>query len=201
MLFKRCPDCNIEKAISDFGKNLALSDGLQFYCKACCSRRGAATYRRQRARMGRTVREKREVPEGHKYCPACKSIKPHDDWHRSRRTRDGLASQCKSCRKVSSRRDHLKRTFGITEEERAAILKRQGGVCAICGTPDPEHLDHDHATGKIRGILCNRCNMGLGLFSDDPVRLQSAINYLRGLRVEVFDPPPFPIEYTFRHAA
>lgn len=64
-----------------------------------------------------------------------------------------------------------------------ALLARQGGKCAICGTDRPGgrgtfHVDHDHATGKVRALLCNACNTGLGAFRDDPVRLRAAADYL-----------------------
>ncbi|WP_343898542.1 endonuclease VII domain-containing protein [Micromonospora gifhornensis] len=57
---------------------------------------------------------------------------------------------------------------------------RAGWVCGVCGDPDPEHVDHDHATGWVRGILCFNCNGGLGQFRDSPTRLARAITYLRG---------------------
>ena len=65
------------------------------------------------------------------------------------------------------------------------MLAKQNGQCAICATTDPgcghKHfcVDHDHKTGEVRGLLCMRCNKGLGLFKDDPVITQLATNYLR----------------------
>lgn len=85
------------------------------------------------------------------------------------------------------------RKYGITLEQRDDLLKKQGGGCAICQTQDPGEkgwaLDHDHACcsstenertcGKcVRGVLCNRCNLALGLFDDDLERLRKAIRYL-----------------------
>jgi hypothetical protein len=55
---------------------------------------------------------------------------------------------------------------------------RQDGVCAICGRPNPEHVDHDHETGAVRGILCFNCNGGLGQFRDSIDALLSAASYL-----------------------
>jgi hypothetical protein len=181
-MFKVCPDCRVSKPTSEFGKNATLHDGLQFYCKACCSRRSAEVYRRKRARMGKSVRERREVPVGHKYCPDCQQVKPHAEWYTNRRARDGFASYCKRCDAVRNRESYLRRTFGLTEEELQARVTAQGGVCAICRDAEPQHIDHDHKTGRVRGVLCGPCNMGLGLFADNVDRLQAAIDYLDATR-------------------
>jgi len=78
----------------------------------------------------------------------------------------------------------LRRHFGITPEDVISMLERQGGRCAICLTQTPGgkgtfHVDHDHRTGRVRGLLCRKCNIGLGCFKDDWARLQSAVSYLR----------------------
>jgi peptide methionine sulfoxide reductase MsrB len=71
---------------------------------------------------------------------------------------------------------------GFTPEEFNTKLEEQGGVCAICGTDNPGKLDfcadHDHANGTKRGVLCRKCNSGLGHFNDDPEIISKAINYL-----------------------
>jgi Recombination endonuclease VII/NUMOD3 motif len=77
--------------------------------------------------------------------------------------------------------------LGIRRDEVSSfILKRHSGKCEICGRlPEGKgpakslHFDHDHKTLKIRGMLCTKCNTGLGLFNDDLVLLQFAIDYLR----------------------
>ncbi|WP_234040356.1 endonuclease VII domain-containing protein [Micromonospora coerulea] len=74
----------------------------------------------------------------------------------------------------------MRRRYGIGEKEFQELLAEQGGVCAICDGEDPQHLDHDHRTGWVRGILCFNCNGGLGQFRDSPARLARAITYLRG---------------------
>jgi hypothetical protein len=182
-LFKRCPDCRLEKPVTEFGQNRKLPDGLQFYCKVCISRRSAEVYRRKRERMGKTVRERVAVPPGHKYCRRCDTIKPFAEWHRNARQSDGLSGYCKACRGELSRLRHLRKNFGLTPELLATMIESQGGTCAICPGP-PQHIDHDHTTGKVRGVLCGPCNMGLGQFDDDPARLTAASRYLRRYRMQ-----------------
>lgn len=91
---------------------------------------------------------------------------------------------------IRHRQNHLLRTYGISEEEYSLLLSQQKGVCKIClqpgtgptvrGASSNLCVDHDHATGKIRGLLCRECNAGLGKFKDDVERLRNAANYLNG---------------------
>lgn len=77
----------------------------------------------------------------------------------------------------------LMRLYGLSVEDYLTLLSKQGGVCAICGVaPTTRKLavDHNHDTGKNRGLLCDNCNNGLGRFKDDPTRLRSAASYLGG---------------------
>jgi hypothetical protein len=78
---------------------------------------------------------------------------------------------------------------GLTVEDYDWMLKEQGGVCKICKATKPGEasgktrvwsVDHCHETGKVRGLLCHRCNLGLGLFRDRPDLLVAAIEYLKG---------------------
>lgn len=81
---------------------------------------------------------------------------------------------------------NLKRLYGIGVAEYEAMFTSQGGVCAICGNPPSGngsrqvhlHVDHDHSSGKIRQLLCHKCNMGLGAFGDDVDLLRAAVEYL-----------------------
>lgn len=80
------------------------------------------------------------------------------------------------------KRAKLKMRYGITFGERDALIKEQGHKCAICGGGPGHkgwHVDHCHRSGRVRGILCFKCNTGLGNFRDNEAFLQSAINYLR----------------------
>jgi hypothetical protein len=70
-------------------------------------------------------------------------------------------------------------TYGITLEQRNEMIEAQDNKCLICSDElNVPHVDHCHETKHVRGILCARCNMGLGYFKDDPQRLASAITYL-----------------------
>jgi|ERR1019366_396774 hypothetical protein len=85
--------------------------------------------------------------------------------------------------KVTARATVLKRKYGITFDDYNAILAAQGGLCAICGTDKPGgmgafHVDHDHKTNELRGLLCNNCNIGLGYFHDNTATFHSVIRYL-----------------------
>lgn len=85
-------------------------------------------------------------------------------------------------------RSHLKRSYGLTLEEFDVMLTTQGGRCALCDGLFTElaprrnrqtiHVDHDHATGKVRGLLCVNCNLGIGYFGESVAKLQRAIRYL-----------------------
>ncbi len=77
----------------------------------------------------------------------------------------------------------LARKYGISVARFEEMLSEQGGLCAICGTNRPGgnnwHVDHCHVTGAVRGILCVRCNAGLGYFRESVSVLESAIAYLK----------------------
>lgn len=77
----------------------------------------------------------------------------------------------------------LKRQYGISLQDYDNLLKRQNGNCAICGIPHSDpwnilHVDHDHETGDIRGLLCGTCNSALGLFCESVETMRAAIKYL-----------------------
>jgi len=77
---------------------------------------------------------------------------------------------------------HLYRNYGITWDEREAMIVCQGSVCAVCGSAEWGHMgplvDHDHKTGEVRGIVCHKCNIGIGLIGDNLERAKSVVDYL-----------------------
>jgi hypothetical protein len=86
--------------------------------------------------------------------------------------------------KKNGRKGHIKRNYGMTDDDYNSLLNAQDGRCAICKTHQSEfgrmlHIDHDHITGKVRGLLCFRCNSGLGFFRDNCTALLQAVSYLK----------------------
>ncbi|MEU5889381.1 endonuclease VII domain-containing protein [Streptomyces sp. NPDC047461] len=174
---KRCPRCKEDKPRAAFASNKSMRDGLQVYRRECAS----AYHQARQVAKGRNVRPRVEVPPGHKYRRTCGEIKPHSEWTRNRSASDGLATLCKSCKAIKGRAGHLKRHYGITEAERDELIASQGGVCCICLAASPEHVDHCHETGRVRGVLCFSCNAALGQFKDRPDVIRRAATYVEGI--------------------
>ncbi len=182
---RTCPACDQTLPLSAFGRNRALPDGLSFYCLACNRRRYREWYRESRLAQGKHVRSPGPVPPGHRWCPTCRSPVAHEDFSRNAATVSGFGSECRACRRQKQNEAYFVRRYGLTRSQVEALRTSQGGHCALCGDTDAAHLDHDHAAGRIRALLCGRCNLGLGLFLDDPGRLHAAIRYLEKHRQSV----------------
>jgi hypothetical protein len=151
--------------------------------------RSKASYRKRKAARGEAVREPRVAPDGHAWCCDCQSLKPLSEFPRNRSGRNGYASYCKPCHNARGResRDrlygggreyHLRARYGIGQAEVDRMLVAQRGRCAGCGKPNPEHVDHDHATNEVRGLLCFNCNQALGNVRDRAQVLESLADYL-----------------------
>jgi hypothetical protein len=133
------------------------------------------------------------MEKGLSYCPKCNETKDINEFFKDIHTAFGIAIYCKKCsserkklrykRHKSEHQDYrLKKDFGITLQEYNELFEKQGQRCCICGKENKSGkrfpVDHCHTTLKIRGILCDQCNNGLGLFYDNPTFLESAIKYL-----------------------
>jgi len=98
--------------------------------------------------------------------------KQRRDWARSHKR--------KPQNPVSKKKSHLKLRYDLTIERHDAMLTEQDNKCAICLEPfGVPHVDHDHLTGKVRGLLCKGCNSAIGNLKDDPVIVDRASEYLR----------------------
>lgn len=134
-----------------------------------------------------------EVRDGRAYlrsqCRDCQHAQ-HRAWYR----RQGLAYHSQYRKRkpaeyaAASRRHRLRKVFGMTERDYATRLAVQGGGCAICGVLPKVGkkrfpVDHDHASGQVRGILCSSCNTAIGLFNDDTDRMRAAALYVTRTRL------------------
>lgn len=133
----------------------------------------------------------------HKVCLECSIEKPISEFYLNNKPEHSKGRswnpRCKPCflekqRKeynpVARRNSKLKSAYGITLEDYEQMLFLQNGLCAICKTNTPNgkdsvfHVDHNHNTGKVRGLLCHSCNVGIGSLKEDINTLKSAIKYL-----------------------
>lgn len=141
-----------------------------------------------------------KLPEGFKYCRGCGLPLSLDSFAPNRGvrpTKDGRQSRCRKCQselamkwnrehpdrfKRNARASRLRRKYGLSVETYDALLLKQEGKCPIClrDLDGRLHVDHDHQTGRVRGIVHGHCNTRLGAFGDSVEQLQRAINYLSG---------------------
>lgn len=115
---------------------------------------------------GRITLRHDDAPEGMRTCTRCRVVQPLLSFVRNRQVKGGIGYYCRPCLiarcKVSK--------YGISAPTKTS--------CEVCGSTKKLCIDHDHATGKVRGTLCDACNKVLGLMNDDPARLRAAATYL-----------------------
>ncbi len=131
-----------------------------------------------------------------KRCPRCGDTKPLSQFSRDRTTRSGYGCYCRPCNYAKNKNLlgseyyrryrkgwELKHRYGLSVGEYREMASQQGSRCAICRQEaDPLVVDHDHATGKVRALLCHKCNRLLGFVNDDPAWLRAALDYLSSHR-------------------
>lgn len=178
--WKECPDCQQIKNSEEFGRNQKRPDGLAFYCKSCLRNRSTDGYRKRRRASGYSLRHDRgPTPTGHRFCSGCQDFVSLDDWFTNKASKSGLSSYCKTCMRAKGAESYLRRKYGLSGEQLQQLRVDQDQRCAICRKGPPEHIDHDHETGLVRGLLCFNCNAGLGQFKDRPDVLAAANLYLQ----------------------
>jgi hypothetical protein len=157
---KRCKKCGASKLLDEFYRAVGMADGYRSECKECHRDARKRWYQANREQSIASVKQWQQVNAEH--------MRTYRREYRKRR-------------QAEDREAHLRRTFGITSADYEALLARQNGGCAICGRPPKKaalHVDHDHETGVIRGLLCVGCNNALGQFHDDFELLQRAADYV-----------------------
>ena len=129
-------------------------------------------------------------------CTHCKIDKPEKDYYirKNRPNGKGRLSECKECMKSRVMNRYNKdpdlvndkraaKLYGITLEQVQEMREQSGGVCGICNREGKHHhkrlvIDHDHKTGKVRGLICSSCNSMIGWCGEDTQTLQNLIEYL-----------------------
>lgn len=144
-----------------------------------------------------------------KVCTVCKQLKSLGAFYNRKASEDGKAYRCKVCdnlavgefrklhedrHRAAQRARNRKHKYGLSELDYQLLIEKQNNKCAICfvelqqnattkHTPETLCIDHCHETGVVRGLLCAKCNKGLGLFNDDPVLLLTAIDYIANAEI------------------
>ena len=172
-----CTRCKVEKSESEFYEHRSKGR-LQHWCKQCFSEHKAAKYAEDpRKALDRQRARRLADPERFRFLEKQRR-EANPERYREMQRRWYHANLEKA--RATRRRSALK-ARGLDQESFDRLLLAQGMGCAICGKGRGIALlcvDHDHDTDQVRGILCRDCNSALGLFKDDPWRVQQAADYL-----------------------
>lgn len=115
-----------------------------------------------------------------KQCGVCRLVKPEEKFYK-RPDRKARSYRCNDCALEAARRNRFRQRYGLSPEGYKVLLDAQQGCCATCGGTNAGKqldVDHDHVTGKVRGLLCRRCNLALGHAQDSPEVLRRLTEYL-----------------------
>ena len=176
---KTCRKCDSEKSPDDFYRDATAKDGRHTLCKSC---HNAAAKRWVRANP-----EKRREYKKTDYARHGDAVRARNKrWYERNRESVAFRTSRNAKQNAPAVRDaRFRREYGISLAEVEAMREAQGGVCAICRSPQRAGkkglcVDHCHTTGRVRGLLCHKCNRGIGLFGDAPANFRAAITYLGG---------------------
>jgi len=205
---KICPGCQTEKPFDQFYERRDRPNGISLYCKECERRRARETQARYKAQPKPNISGTMKTCPGcstekpieefyksnatrdgyHSYCKTC-MYESHDKHRKANRPKFAEISRQWRAKNRERSRDHfLKKNYGLPLGSYEQMLKAQDGKCALCGRSDSGskrerfHVDHDHVTGTIGGLLCHNCNVGIGHFNHDENILQAAIDYVSRTR-------------------
>lgn len=168
---KTCNGCKLTKEISEFDKDRGKKDGLRTICYVCTSERRKATYYQDVEVSRKRMRDYR-----------LKDIESHRSKAREYywKNRVKIRARHREAGYRVSRNSTIKCKYGITEDQFQKLVVLQQNKCAICLQPAEGvlRIDHDHNTENLRGLLCHKCNVALGLFSDNPEIIRRAAFYI-----------------------
>lgn len=168
---KECTKCKKVLSLNNFHKDKNKPSGVHSQCKAC----------KNSIQFLRKSNINNEVIISEKVCSSCKEEKKVQQFDKEKANIDGLKYTCKDCNYFSS----ILRKYNLSKNEYLDILNKQDNKCAICSSNNTNnrlikrfHVDHNHHTGKVRGLLCDSCNRALGLFKDSKENLIKALEYI-----------------------
>jgi hypothetical protein len=171
---KQCNKCKNVKSEEDFYMKLGRRAAT---CKDC-HKQARRTYYAENMKV-------EIVPGGH---PCAECGEPCPKRKIGGPARKYCSRPCAAAGNAKSyperQRGYILSRYGITQADYARMIVEQGNRCAVCFTTNPAsksgtwHVDHCHKSGRVRGLLCARCNIGLGQFQDDPIRLRAAAIYI-----------------------
>lgn len=156
---KVCCRCKVEKDINMFHAMSRAYDGRQAKCIECASK-ALKSRKFPKLKIDST-------------CSLCKRKLPHSDFHACSVNKNGIASNCKVCERL--------RKYNLSLDEFTKLVIQQDKKCLICKKERKLVVDHDHKTGKIRGLLCYGCNGMLGTFEHDIEVFNRIKKYLYGI--------------------
>ncbi len=167
-----------------FGKNKNQKDGVDFRCKTCRSE-ASAKYRAEHPGKNKTAVEKwkKENLEWTKTYSR-QYYEANIAYHQDRYAADPEASKKRTKQWQKDNPEavaHIRRQtrYGLSRQQYVQMVEEANGVCKLCGEkPKRLVVDHNHATGKVRGLICDFCNKGLGLMKDDIETILKAAEYL-----------------------
>ena len=186
---KTCSRCNKEKDIIEFAHDAGRKDGYKYWCKECMNEYGKIYYQNNKERKAQKCREYRNKNKDriNAYVREYRAKNANKTFIKQQRdyikTRDARHEHYELRKQLIRDRNMVKK-YGINMAQRNEIITSQNYRCAICGellnNDRRTHIDHDHKTGKVRGVLCTYCNTGIGMFKDNTDKLRKAILYLEG---------------------
>lgn len=170
MTEKMCTECRISKPLEEFYPDSRRRDGCASKCAECANRIRVEHYEKmdKEELVAWQLRKRQAARE--KYRDNKEEILEKQSWQ------------------------NLFKKYGLTKEQYEALLELQNGVCAICGRAQEDSItlrrlgvDHCHKTGKVRGLLCQRCNSAIGFLSDDHDLLRKAVKYVMQMEIDSMD--------------
>ncbi len=198
---RTCISCEVTKPVAEFYSYAYTTTGgnrgvrYDSSCRDCARLDRICRYDSDASLERLRNLASRETPQV-KQCRECKAIKPISEFYRHARAWDGHINCCIPCHKIKNaegpaekrrraktfRKHILKTRYGLTPEEYGQMRDAQGGACLICQCVSAETLcvDHCHDTGRVRGLLCRRCNLALGYVRESAAVARSLVSYIEG---------------------